>query len=170
VPIALSVAVTAGSGAGNSTPRQVEALTIDYGDGITETRTNVTGSVGLTHTYQQARGYTITATARDVNNNTGVASKAIVISRVIPSAGISASPQFGSAPLSVTYTITAGPGTGGPPIESVRAFVNGVLAYSGTGAGSFSQRYTTPGNYTVEVVVRDTAGNEARASTVVAVN
>ena len=42
-------------------------------------QTNVTGSAGFTHTYQQAGGFTITASADRCGGNTGVASDAIVI-------------------------------------------------------------------------------------------
>ena len=79
VPVAITASVTAGGTGGNNTPRQVQSLVLDFGDGTSETRTNVTGSAGFTHTYQQARGYTVTATATDVAGNTGVASDAIVI-------------------------------------------------------------------------------------------
>ena len=168
VPVPITASVTAGGTGGNNTPRQVQSLVIDFGDGTSETRTNITGSAGFTHTYQQARGYTVTATATDVAGNTGTASDAIVISRANPpTVGVSSNPQFGTAPFNATITVTAAPGSNSASLQSVRTFVNGTLVHTSTGNASFAHRFSTPGNYTIETVATDTSGNESRASTVV---
>jgi hypothetical protein len=168
VPVAITASVTAGGTGGNNTPRQVQSLVLDFGDGTSETRTNVTGSAGFTHTYQQARGYVVTATATDVAGNTGTASDGIVINRSNPpTVGVSSNPQFGNAPFNATITVTAAPGANGASLQSVRTFVNGTLVHTGTGNASFAHRFSTPGNYTIETVATDTSGNESRASTVV---
>ena len=170
-PVPITVAVTAGGTGGNNTPRQVQSLTLNFGDGATETRTNVTGSAGFTHTYQRAGGFTITASATDVAGNTGIASDAIVISRAVPTVGVSANPNSGPAPLSSTITTTASTAAGAPPLESVRTFVNGELVHTSSGPASFAHRFTTAGTtYQVVTVATDTAGNESRASTVVITN
>lgn len=166
-PAAVTVATTA---ANASAPRQVATVEVDFGDNTRETRSNVTGSAAFTHTWGRPGGYTIAARVVDVAGNTGLASKAIVVSRVVPSAGVSANPSFGTAPLTTVITTTASAGTGGPPIESVRTFIDGVLYHSSSGPGSFSVRFTSPGNYRIETVVTDTAGNESRANTIVVVN
>ena len=155
---------------GNGSSRQVATLVVDFGDGATETRTNITGSTAFNHTYQRAGGYTIIARATDVAGNTGVSSDAITISRVVPQAAVSANPNSGVAPFNSTITTTAQPGTDGPPIESVRTFINGVLVNSSSGPGSFAYRFTAAGSYNIETVVTDTSGNESRATTVVVAN
>ena len=161
VPVAMTVAVTGGA---NSSPRQVQSLTLDFGDGTSETRTNVTGSVAFTHTYNQARGYTITATAVDVSGNTGIASDAIVINRAIPSVTLTPSDSTPQVNQSIGFTIAATPGTGGPPIESLVAFINGERVFSGSGSnGAFLHTFTTTGTYLVEVQATDAAGNVGRA-------
>ncbi|HTH23698.1 MAG TPA: PKD domain-containing protein [Vicinamibacterales bacterium] len=157
----MTVAVTGGA---NSSPRQVQSLTLDFGDGTSETRTNVTGSVAFTHTYNQARGYTITATAVDVSGNTGIASDAIVINRAIPSVTLTPSDSTPQVNQSIGFTIAATPGTGGPPIESLVAFINGERVFSGSGSnGAFLHTFTTTGTYLVEVQATDAAGNVGRA-------
>ena len=161
VPVAMTVAVTGGA---NSSPRQVQSLTLDFGDGTSETRTNVTGSVAFTHIYNQARGYTITATAVDVSGNTGIASDAIVINRAIPSVTLTPSDSTPQVNQSIGFTIAATPGTGGPPIESLVAFINGERVFSGSGSnGAFLHTFTTTGTYLVEVQATDAAGNVGRA-------
>ncbi|MBY0494286.1 MAG: Ig-like domain-containing protein [Cyanobacteria bacterium] len=166
-PVAITVNTTSGN---NSAPRQVQTLEVNFGDNTSETRSNVTGSAAFTHTYQRDGGYTITARAVDVAGNTGLASRAIVVSRVVPAAGVSANPNSGTAPFNSTISTTASPGTNGPPIESVRTFINGELVHTSSGAGSFAYRFATAGSYRIETVVRDTGGNESRASTIVVAN
>ena len=160
VPVAISVATSSGT---TAAPRQVQTLTVDFGDGTAETRSNVTGSVAFTHTYGQARGYTITATATDTGGNTGVASKAIVVNRATPSVAVVLSDTTPQVNQIIGFTITGTPSTGGPPIESVRAFINGELAFSGSGStGSFSKGFSATGTYLLEVQATDAAGNVAR--------
>ena len=173
VPVAISVAVTAGGTGGNTSPRQVESLTIDFGDGAIETRTNVTGTVGLTHTYNQARGYTITATARDVNGNTGISSKSIVINHApLPTVGVTASPNpvLTANQGQTTVTITASPSSANVPLRNVRAtLADGTVLYNGTGPGSFAHKVPAGGSYTVFVTATDANGESATTSTVVVV-
>ena len=173
VPVAISVSITAGGTGGNSSPRQVESLTIDYGDGSVETRTNVTGQVGLTHTYQQARGFTITATARDVTGNTGIASKAIVINHApLPTVGVTASPNpvLAASKGQTTISVTASPSGPTVPIRSVRAtLADGTVIYSGTGPGSVPHKFGGGGSYVVNATATDANGETATTSTVVVV-
>jgi hypothetical protein len=167
MPAAITVTPAA---AGPGGARQVQSVTVDFGDGTSQTASNPTGAVGFTHTYQRSGGYTITARSTDVGGNTGIASRAIIVQSANPTAGVSASPNSGAAPLTSTITVTAAPTAGGPPLQSVRTFVNGEQVMSGTGGGSFAYRFTSAGTYNVSVIVTDAAGNESRANTIVIVN
>lgn len=165
------VAITVTTSSGNSTaPRQIQTLEVNFGDGSAETRTNVTGSAAFTHTYGRDGAYTVTARAVDVAGNTGVAQRAIVVTRAVPSVSVAASPSFGTAPLNTTITTTASTAQGNPPIESVRTHIDGTLVHSSSSGGSFGYRFAAAGNYRVETVVTDIAGNQSRASTIVVVN
>lgn len=160
VPVAIVVTTSSGN---TSAPRQVQTLEVDFGDGTSETRSNVTGSAAFTHTYQQARGYTITARAVDVNGNTGTASDAIVISRVLPTPVLTMTPNPASVNQIVGFTVSATPGTGGPPVESVRVFINGELAFSTTGSsGAFTRGFSGTGTYTVVAEAVDSSGAVGR--------
>ena len=177
VPVAITALVTAGGTGGNNTPRQVQSLVLDFGDGATETRTNVTGSAGFTHAYQQARGYTVTATATDVAGNTGVASDAIVISRSQPTVTLTApaTVDFSDTGGVAGFTVAATAAAGQPPVQSVVVRLgDGTVIYSGSSGGSFTYQFPDPGTaadtYAVNATVTDSAGGVGTSSAVVRVN
>jgi hypothetical protein len=160
-PVAITVRTSSGN---TSAPRQVQSLEVNFGDGQVETRANVTGAASYIHTYGRAGGYTISARAVDVAGNTAFASRAIVVGNApLPTVGITASDTTPDTNETVTFTITASPGTGGPPLQEVRATYAGETLYSGTGSGSFARRFPQ-GTHVIQVTATDTAGNEGRTS------
>jgi len=166
--VGVPVAITIAAPAANSGARQLQSVIVDFGDGTTQTIANPTGQVGLTHTYRNSGGFTITARSTDVTGNTGIATRGIVVQPAVPAVSATANPQFSTAPFTTVISITASAATGGPPLTSVRAFVNGEQVYSSTsGNGSFAYRINTAGTYNVSVVATDAAGNEGRANTIV---
>lgn len=168
VPVAFTVRPQGGSG--NSSPNQLEAVFIEFGDGGTQTINRPTGNTGVTHTYNRADGYTVTATATDVTGARGFSSIAIVVSRLLPVVTITANPATDvDAGDTVAFTIAANPASGGPPIESVRATVNGQEVHTSTGSSAFAYKFTTAGTYIVAVTATDSAGSVGRASTAVIV-
>jgi hypothetical protein len=169
VPVAMSFSPQ-GGGSGNTSPRQLSNVVVNFGDGTSQTFTNITGGTGFTHTYDRPNGYTVSATATDVAGNTGLTSKAIVITRSVPGATLSANPSSGAAPFNSVITVGATAASGAPPIESVRVTVNGETVFTSTSGGSFSHRFAAPGNYTVEAIVTDSAGTTGRTSIVVVAN
>jgi adhesin/invasin len=163
--VGVPVAITVSTAPANGTARQVQTLVVDFGDGSSETRSNVTGTIGFTHTYNSARGFTITATAVDVAGNTGVASKAIVIARQqLPTASISApATTTVAAPIAVTFS-----GSATAPAQVVSAKVtlqDGTVIYSGSSANNFNYKFSGAGTYTLTGTVTDSNGNTATAST-----
>ncbi|HUQ87917.1 MAG TPA: Ig-like domain-containing protein [Vicinamibacterales bacterium] len=170
-PVPISVSVSTG-GAGNNTPRQVQTLTIEYGDGSRDTRSNVTGTVALTHTYQNPGGYTITATAVDVSGNTGNGSDAIVISRSQPTVTLTApaTVDFSDTGGVAGFTVAATSAAGQPPIQSVTVRLgDGTVIYSGSNGGSFTYQFGGTGTYAVNATATDTAGGVGTASSIVRV-
>lgn len=171
-PVAITITPDAPA---NGSPRQIASVRVDFGDGITQTLSNVTGPVGLTHTYRNAGGYTITATATDVNGNTSISSKAIVIGfESIPTVTISLTknPVPAADKGLAFFTVKADPATGGAPIRNVRVtLADGTVLYDGTGGGSFSYKFPpSGGNYIVRATTTDAAGATANTSTVVVVD
>lgn len=170
--VGVPVAITVTTSSGNTTaPRQIQTLDVDFGDGIVESRSNVTGSAAFTHEYRDARGYTITARAIDVGGNTGVASRAIVVSRSTPTATIAGPATVSLSPPAngvAGFTVTATAAAGGPPISSVVARLSdGTVIYSGTSGGAFTYQFTTTGAKAVTLTVTDAAGGVGTGSTIV---
>jgi hypothetical protein len=171
-PVSITATVTAGGTGGNNTPRQVQSLVLDFGDGARETRTNVTGSAGFTHTYQQAGGFTVTATATDVAGNTGVSSDGIVINHApLPTVTLTASDSNPNVNETFTMSVSATPSNPNTPIRSVVVRTDdGTVLYSGTGSGTFAVRFTSQGTRTVTASATDAAGQTATTSTVIIVS
>lgn len=158
------ITVTVAAGANNSSPRQIQSVTLEFGDGAVETRNNVTGPVAFTHVYGRDGGFTITARAVDVSGNTGVASKALVVSRSQPTVTVTPSDSTPQVNQAIGFTVAAQPGTNGPPIQSWTAFVNGTQVSSGSGSsGAFFHTFTAQGTYLVEVQATDSAGGVGRS-------
>lgn len=154
------------------TANPIQTLVVNYGDGSSDTRTGVTGKIGLVHTYNRADGYTVTATATDINGVQAVSSAAVVVTRAqptvtltVPTAAVSlAAPTNGLASFAVSATTT------GPPIQSVTVkLADGTTLYSGTGGGSFTYKFTSAGQYLVQATVTDAAGTTATSSSFVTV-
>lgn len=167
VPAAITVTPATGG------TRQVQSVTVDYGDGTSDTAVNPTGPVGFTHTWHRAGGFTVTARSTDVAGNTGIASTAIIVQSSNPTISVGASPSSGPAPLTSTISGTASPTAGGPAIANVRVLVNGEQVYTTSSGGnySFAYRFTSPATtYTVSAIATDAAGNESRATTIVLTN
>ena len=171
----VTITVTFAGGSGNTSPRQIQSLRVDFGDGSSETRFNVTGSAAFTHSYGRAGGYTITATAVDVAGNTGTASDAITIGHA-PQPTISA---FSANPNPVppanngltNITVTATPSSATVPIRSVvvrRA--DGTVIFSGSSGGTFAYQFpAASGSQTITATVTDANGETATSTTVVVV-
>jgi hypothetical protein len=160
MPVTFSVTTSSGNA---SAPRQIQTLDVSFGDGTSETRSNVTGSAAFTHIYNRDGGYTITARAVDVGGNTGVASRGIIVARVQPTVAATMTDTTPQVNQIIGFTITGTPGAGGPPIETVRAFINGELVFSGSGSsGAFSKGFTATGTYLLTSEAVDGAGNVAR--------
>jgi hypothetical protein len=165
-PVAITVTPT------NSSGRQVQSLTVDFGDGTSETRSNITGPASFTHTYQREGGVIISARLVDVAGNTGVASTALVVNRSQPTVDLTgpttavslAAPTNGVAAFTVSAQATAGQ----PPIQSVVVRLSdGTVIYSGSAGGAFTWQFTTAGPKAVTATVTDAAGGVSTDSVIV---
>lgn len=170
VPYAFTVTFPA---VANTPARQVASLTVDFGDGTQETRTNITGSAGFSHTYSRPGGYTIMATAVDVGGNTGIASKAITIApATLPTVTMSVTPNPVPSSANGLTSITVTASSTGAPLRSVvvrNMTSGGEVIYSGTGGGTFAHRFGGTGTYTIQATATDANGNSGNTTTVVVV-
>lgn len=170
-PVSFSVTATSGP---TTAPRQVQTLEVNFGDGTSETRTNVTGSTAFTHTYNSQGGYTITARAVDVGGNTGLASRAIIVGFApSPTVTVSSNPLSGTTATNFTITVVPSPSASGAPIRSVVVRQgDGTVLYSSSSGGSqaFSVQFTSPGPRTIIATTTDAAGQTATSSIVINVS
>ena len=160
-PVAITVKTSSGT---TAAPRQVQSLIVEFGDGSRETRTNVTGDVAFTHVYNNAGGYTITATAVDVAGNTGVGSRALTVqAATLPTVTLTATPN--PVPNSANGLTTLTAGSTSPALRNVTIKLpSGEVLYSGTSGGSVAYRFPTPGTFTVIATATDANGNTGSTS------
>jgi hypothetical protein len=167
-PVTFAVTTTSGT---TAAPRQIQTLDVNFGDGTSETRSNVTGSAAFSHTYAHEGGYTITARAVDVGGNTGLASRGIVVGFApLPSVTVSASKTNPAVNEVITVTVNATAGTGGAPIRSVTVRTNdGTVLYTSSSGGSqqFPVSFSSSGARTIIATTTDAAGQSASSSIVI---
>jgi hypothetical protein len=170
-PVSFTVTTTSGN---SSAPRQIQTLDVNFGDGTSETRSNVTGAAAFTHTYTREGGYTITARAVDTAGNTGLASRAIIVGFApAPSVTISAAKTTLAVDEATTVTVNPQPSSsGGAPIRSVVVRQNdGTVLYTSSSGGSqqFTVSFSSKGARTLIATATDAAGQSATSSIVVTV-
>lgn len=171
VPVPITITFSGGTGT-NSSPRQIATLIVDFGDGTSETRSNVTGSVAMTHTYQNAGGYTVTARATDVAGNTGIASDVTIIGFAQqPTVTLTASKNNPAVNEVFTMTVTPTAANANTPIRSVVVRTNdGTVLYSGTGGtATFPVQFTASGTRLITATVTDAAGQTGSTTTTIIV-
>jgi adhesin/invasin len=170
-PVAITVTPSNAAGA-----TQLQSVLVDFGDGQTATLGAITGPTGLTHVYNTAGGYTITARATDINGSVGISSTAIVVAfPALPSVSltVAVNPVPATSNGFATITVTATAATGGAPLRSVVVRKSdGTVIYSGSASGSstFSYQFNAgSGANPITATVTDAAGISASTTTVVLV-
>lgn len=159
----------------NASPLQ--SVTVDFGDGQSASLGGITGPTGVTHTYSNAGGYTITARATDINGSVGISSTAIVVGYpALPTVSLTVNPNpipaADNGVAVITVTATASTSTGAAPLRSVVVKkADGTVIYSGTGGGSFTYQFQPAGSGATPITATatDANGNTATTTTVVVV-
>lgn len=168
-PVAITVTPSTAAGAA-----QLQSVLVDFGDGQTATLGGITGPTGLTHTYNTAGGYTITARATDINGSVGISSTAIVVAfPALPTVSLAVTPNpvTPAANGFTTITVTAAAAAGGAPLRSVVVRkADGTVIYSGSAGGAFTYQFNAgSGANPITATVTDAAGVTATTTTVVLV-
>lgn len=166
IPATFTVAVTAATGGA-----AIREITMDWGDGKSNSLGSFTGSQPAIHTYASDDSFVVTGTVSDVAGNMNRASVPI---SVVPLAGtaVGVNPSVTTAAVntSITFTITITPPAGVGIVSSSIDFGDGQVAQLGAAASATrTHSYSTPGSKTVVVTVNDTAGRSSPGSTVVTI-
>ncbi len=131
----------------------VTLLQWTFGEGIAGVRdTSITADT--LHVYTRPGFYTATLTVTDIHGCIGVQTKQIHI--IGPSAGFTANPLGGCAPINVTFTDTSH--TEGGAINQWVWNYGGGLADTTSSVGVVSHSYSNPGLYTISLTVTDVNG------------
>ncbi len=135
----------------------------DFGDGTSDQTTNGPDATVEQHTYATAGTYTVTLTVADQAGRTSAVSHQVTIDTP-PSPVITATNSTGPGPLTLNLDATGStdPNPGASITSYTWDFGDGTPA--GTGP-TVSHTYTTPGFYTVTLVVGDSAGLKASTTT-----
>jgi hypothetical protein len=160
------------SAAANASP--IQSVTVDFGNGQVQSLGAITGPVQVTQTYNTPGGYTISATATDINGGRGTSSTSVVVQpATLPTIGtFTATPNPVPPSANGLTTITVSASSTGSPLRNVTVrnmTSGGEVIYSGTGGGTFSHRFGGTGTYTLQASATDAGGNTGTSTTVVVV-
>ena len=140
----------------------------EFGDGNSQTLTNITGTVGLTHTYPQRGGFTISATATDVAGNTGITSKAIVVSSRRRRRRSPHLPNPADVNQVVGFSVSTTAAATDRRSSPFACSWRGTVIYVGNRqSGAFTRAFSATGTYVVVAEATDSAGGVGRTAVVV---
>lgn len=154
-----------------TTGTSIQNVAINFGDGSSERQLGaISGATNVTHTYQSPGSYNVVATATDATGQRSTSNLSVNVQRIQPTVSFATgTPTTSTVGGTVAMSVTASPGTGGPPIQSVRVTVNGNQVFSGSTGGSFTYTFPSAGSYTFLATATDAAGTSGTAATVVTV-
>ena len=105
-PVSFTGGVTPATNSG----APIKDVLIDFGDGSIRDLGPVSGtSIVLQHTYSDSRTFTVTLTATDANNTTGVATAVVVIQPQTPVVTLTFTQSVSGSTDSVTFTANVTP-------------------------------------------------------------
>ena len=171
LPATFTIAVTAATANGSV----VRDVTVNWGDGTSQSLGVVTGNAIVSHIYRTAAVYQINVAVTDsfgnvVNQSTSVT----VIPVALPTVNVTPSvPTTPSNPTNVTFTIQVTPPTGVNITKATIAYGDGVVETLGGINGTITKTHQynhTPGqSFNVEVRVEDTLGRTTTGTTTISI-
>jgi adhesin/invasin len=170
LPATFTIAVTAAAANGSF----VRDVTVDWGDGTSQSLGTVTGNATVSHIYTNARVYQVTVRATDTFGNVVTQSTSVtVIPVALPTINITPSvpATAGANGTNVTFTIQvtapAGVNIQSTQIDFGDNITNNLGAVNGT--VTVTHVYTVHGAVTVRVIVVDTLGRTTVGTTSIVV-
>ncbi len=158
------LAVTASaSGSTDNDGTPIATYRFDFGDGSAPVgpQSGATSS----HTYTALGTFTVTVTVTDTAGLASTVTRQVTVTDAPPSAALTVSPSAGATPLTVQADASASRDSDPTPIATYTfTFGDGTAAVGPQSTPTASHTYTSSGNFTVTVVVRDTGGLSSTAS------
>ena len=169
LPANFTIAVTAATANGSA----VRDVTVDWGDGSTQSLGVVTGNAVVSHIFAIARTYQVVVRVTDTFGNVISQSTSVtVIPVALPTVNITPSvPTTPSNPTNVTFNIQVTPPTGVNIRNGVIDYGDGIRETLGGINGTIikQHQYThTPGqSFTIALTVEDTLGRFTTGTTTI---
>ena len=166
IPATFTVTVTAATGGA-----AIREVTVDWGDGKSNSLGSSTGDQLATHTYTSTGSFVVTGTVSDVVGNSNRASVPISVV-ALAGTGVIVNPSVTTAAVntSITFTITVTPPAGVGIVSSSIDYGDGqVDTLPAATSATKTHSYSTPGLKNVVVTVNDTAGRSTPGTNVVTI-
>lgn len=160
-------------GAAGTTGTSIQNVTVNFGDGsAVRTLGPISGATNITHTYQTAGNFNVTATVTDATGQHSSSNLSVNVQRITPVVTLTPATATTTAGGTLAFSVSAAPGTGGPPIQNITVVANpgGATVYSGSSGGAFTRTFASAGTHTLLATATDTVGTSGSASAVVTVS
>jgi hypothetical protein len=169
LPAAFTFAVTAATSNGSA----VRDLTVDWGDGQSQSLGAVTGNAVVSHVYNRTGTFNVAGTVTDAAGNRQTVSTAVsVISPPTPTVIVTPSPQSAPGGSTITFTIDIR-APSGISIQNVTIdWGDGQTQTLGGASGTITLTHTYAAGvhtYPVTVTVTDSTGTRTSGSTIVSI-
>lgn len=160
--------VTPGSAA-NGNP--VRSVTLDFGDGTPPASLGtITSATPVSHVYNRADTYTVTATITDSAGQRTINSIIVVVQRPIVNVSFTTAPANGQVGTALTYTVSVS-NSSNVPIQNVTLNFGDGSAPSTLGptGGTVSKIFTRSGTFVVTATAFDQSGSaySAQVTTII---
>jgi hypothetical protein len=169
LPAAFTFAVTPATTNGSA----VRDLTVDWGDGQTQSLGAVTGNAVVSHIYSRTGTFTVTGTVTDAQGNRQSVSTAVsVISPPTPTVIVTPSPQSAPGGSTITFTIDIRAPSGITIQNVIIEWGDGQTQSLGGASGTITVTHPYPAGvrtYPVIVTVIDSTGTRTSGSTIVSI-
>lgn len=150
----------------------IQNVTLNWGDQTAEQSLGpISGATNVTHSFANTGNYSVVATATDATGQRSSSTLSVNVQRIAPTVTITPSTSTTTAGSTLAFSVSATPGTGGPPVQNIRVVVSpgGQQIYSGPSGGGFTHTFTTAGTHTLTATATDSANSTGSATAVVTV-
>jgi len=161
VGLPVTFTVTPGSATGGN---PIQNVVLDFGDGKpTANLGAISSATQVSHVYDRADTYTVTATIIDSAGLQNTNSTIVAVQRAVVSLTVSG-PSTGQVGTSLTFTVTVS-NTSNIPLQGIVVnFGDGRSSALGPSGGSVMKTYTTSGSFTVTATATDNLGGQYTAT------
>ena len=150
-----AVTFTLNIGAGSATADPFRSVVVNFGDGSSQDLGGVSGTVTVSHVYDDSDTFTVTATGTTTSGDSQSATNVIVVSPRTP-IGVAVSPTTVTANTSQLFSASLTPAAS---VQNISWNFGDGTAVQTTSGTTTSHVYTLAGTYTLRVTVRTTDGN-----------